>query len=273
MYPPAIKPMLCEEYDPSTILFPCYCQVKLNGIRALYHPKLQAFQTRDSKWWNRRLTDRFSKALTAIGLVNDILDGEFYVHGWPLQRIAGAMSVSRSDPSEDTLKVSYCPYDIVNAKPFTSRIESLDVLRFVDIEELKHVCTVKVTSIEELDYNYNSAKALAYEGLIIRNGSAPYIHNRTTALLKRKPDYTTEAKVTGVIEGKGQHIGRLGAFEVESLDGKLRYKVGGGLTIAQREQWWKNPPIGMVITVASKAGVSAGGIPVQAHFEAVRNYE
>jgi ATP-dependent DNA ligase len=273
MYPPAIKPMLCEEYSPENILFPCYCQFKLNGIRAIYHPKLQAFQTRDSKWWNRRMTDRFAKALKAIGLTNYILDGEFYVHGWPLQRIAGAMSVSRSDPSEDTLKVSYHPYDVVNLKPFKTRIETLDVLRFVDVEDIKYVHTIKVNTLKELDDNYAVAKSLGYEGSIIRIGSSPYIHNRTTALVKRKPDYTTEAVVIGVIEGKGQHVGRLGAFEVKSLDGKLRYRVGGGLTTEQRTKWWANPPIGMIITVASKAGVSAGGIPVQAHFECCRSYE
>jgi ATP-dependent DNA ligase len=272
MYPPAIKPMLCEEYDPSTILFPVYVQAKLNGIRALYHPKLQAFQTRDGKWWNRRLTDRFSTILKQL-LLTDVLDGEFYVHGWPLQRIAGAMSVSRSDPSEDTMLVSYYPYDVISSRPFNARKNVLDVFHNLNVDAIGKVPTSKVSSIDELDRIYNNTLEDKFEGSIIRIGSAPYIHNRTTALLKRKPDYTTEAVVIGVIEGKGQHVGRLGAFEVKSLDGKLRYHVGGGLTIAQRTKWWANPPIGMIITVASKAGVSASGIPVQAHFSCERSYE
>lgn len=50
--------------------------------------------------------------------------------------------------------------------------------------------------------------------------------------------------------------------------------VGSGhLTKDQRQEYWDNPPVGKWITISTEAGVSDKGIPVQAQFECVRDYE
>ncbi len=78
------------------------------------------------------------------------------------------------------------------------------------------------------------ALALGHEGLVLRQGDT---------WLKVKPRNTYDVPVTGVTEGKGRNVGRLGAL-VTPLG-----KVGTGFTDERREQL-ASLPLGTVIEVA-----------------------
>lgn len=75
-------------------------------------------------------------------------------------------------------------------------------------------------------------RARGYEGLVIHAGGKLY---------KVKGEETYDVEVTGVIPGKGKHVGRMGALMT------TMGKVGTGFTDAQREELWQP---GMVIEVA-----------------------
>ena len=215
------------------------------------------------------MVERFWKTLETDFDCDTIFDGEFYRHGWKLQQISEAMTVVREEPIEATYEVKYHIFDRISLKPQSQRI----LLPF-ESQYVEAPATQKVYSAQDLDkYHYRYLEE-GYEGSIIRLGGAPYIHGLTSALLKRKQRIDFEVQVTGVIEGKGDYKGMLGAFRVEDPVRGVGYKVGSGhFTLELRQRYWDNPPIGQWITIYTEVGVSEKGIPLQAQFECVRNYE
>lgn len=215
------------------------------------------------------MVERFWDELSALYGNDTILDGEFYRHGWKLQQISEAMTVVREEPIEITRQVKYHIFDRISLKPCGERL----LLPYFS-EQVEVVSTNKVYAPKALDDYHNDYIGLGYEGSVIRLGGAPYIHGLTSALLKRKQRIDFEVQVTGVIEGKGDYKGMLGAFRVEDPVRGVGYKVGSGhFTLELRQRYWDNPPIGQWITIYTEVGVSEKGIPLQAQFECVRNYE
>jgi DNA ligase 1 len=84
------------------------------------------------------------------------------------------------------------------------------------------------------------AIAGGYEGIMIKDPTAPYECRRSTAWLKQKPYIEVSLTVIGVEEGTGRNAGKLGAIIVEGEDdGKLiRTNVGSGLTDRDRDEFW-----------------------------------
>lgn len=92
------------------------------------------------------------------------------------------------------------------------------------------------------------------EGLMLREPGSDYVGGRSFSLLKVKTFLDAEARVIAHLPGSGKHRGRLGALEVELPDG-TRFKVGTGLSDAQREQ---PPPVGSTITFRYQELTRAG---------------
>lgn len=92
------------------------------------------------------------------------------------------------------------------------------------------------------------------EGLMINIGDANYTHKRTNDLLKVKPTYTIDMRVTGLQYGTGKYEGMIGALEAECKDlGVTIYcKIGTGLSDEQRLAWALRPEeiVGKIIEVA-----------------------
>lgn len=82
----------------------------------------------------------------------------------------------------------------------------------------------------------DEALKLGYEGLVLRN---------KTTWIKVKPIQTFDVQVTAIIEGEGQHEGRMGALRT------AMGKVGTGFTVSDRNMWWKDRGslVGSVIEV------------------------
>lgn len=265
--------MLATKFHPDNALYPLYVQPKLNGIRAICDRAKRTFQTRNGEFWFDEMTAHIFRHLDALDLPVDIntkLDGEFYVHGWPLQRIAAAITVVRQVPIDDTLSVQYWIYDTITIKPFVQRIKNL-------VQETQLVRVVPTTEIRrkhDLDAIHSQHIADGFEGTMVRHGSAPYREGLTNALQKLKKKHEYEVQVVGCIEGEGKFINALGAFVVEDPVRGVQFKVGSGyFTKKLRKQYWLKRPIGKWITIASEAGLSANGIPLQAQFIAMRDYE
>ena len=76
---------------------------------------------------------------------------------------------------------------------------------------------------------------------MIKDYNGIYECKRSTSWLKSKPVIEVSLKVKAVEEGTGRNIGRLGAVNVEGIDGGKAFKlsVGSGFSDSQRLEFWK----------------------------------
>ena len=285
-----MKPLLAHVYEPHRVTYPCYVQPKLNGIRALYQNG--NFQSRDQLPFPAGLLAHLATPLQGIFGPEVILDGELYVHGWSLQRINAAVTPVRQQPTEDTVQVQYHVFDRVDYQwSFHDRYAN-----GIQLPLVGSVCRVHTRRVEselQADVAYAEFVEKGYEGCMYRLGDCPYTvpkqeirdcdtriftglrlprylsdkSNRCWHLLKRKDWQDDEFECVGVVEGEGKLQGMLGALTCAShatRPGEGRhsvFSVGSGLTDAERQHYWTNPPIGRLIKVKYLC-LSDAGIPL-----------
>ena len=165
-----MKPLLAHIYEPHRVTYLCYVQPKLNGIRALYQGG--RFQSRDELPFPTELLKHLAEPLLQTFDPSIILDGELYVHGWPLQRINAAVTPVRQHPTEDTLKVEYHVFDCVDFNK--SFIERFSFVRSYLHQGCKFVETHEVQDEQEANELYAVWVDEGYEGLMYRLGDCPY---------------------------------------------------------------------------------------------------
>lgn len=286
-----MKPLLAHVYEPKRVTYPCYVQPKLNGIRALFQGGF--FQSRDEVPFTPGLLDHLAKPLLKIFGPEIILDGELYVHGWPLQRINAAVTPVRQEPTEDTKLVEYHIFDVVDFKiEFIRRFDWQRLswqaqMMSPNTGPIKFVQTSQVCGEGEANSLYVHWVSLGYEGMMYRLGDCPYTvpkqmagiyqcqwknipaprgyysdqDNRVWHLLKRKDWQDAEFLCIGTTEGEGKYQGMIGALTCYvNLIEKITFTVSGGLTDLQRQQ----PPedfIGKTIKTKYLC-LSSDGIPL-----------
>ena len=144
-------------------------------------------------------------------------------------------------------------FDWLSLKEFQAGIASTDQttrsgsLR-VTLDELEHV---KILGQELVDLDTTEGAARfreinadairdGYEGIMIKDPSAPYECKRSTAWLKQKPFIEVSLSVVAVEEGTGKYEGKLGALVCEGEDdGRfIRVNVGSGFSDALRDNIW-----------------------------------
>ena len=96
-----------------------------------------------------------------------------------------------------------------------------------------------------------------YEGIMIKDITAPYECKRSTAWLKLKPFIEVSLTVTAVEEGTGRNVGKLGALVCEGEDdGKfISVNVGSGFSDSNRDDYWtaREEVVGKVVEVRADA--------------------
>jgi len=96
-----------------------------------------------------------------------------------------------------------------------------------------------------------------YEGIMIKDPSAPYECKRTTSWLKLKPFIEVSLNVVDFEAGTGRNQGRLGAIICEGEDDgrRIRVNVGSGFSDANRDDFWvdRQAIIGHVAEVRADA--------------------
>lgn len=223
--------------------------------------------------------------LTMFPDPHTILDGELYVHNWPLQRINGAVAINRTAPSDDTPYVCYYVFDQVKyGVPFFQRFKEVDD----EIKARPHDNICSATTVQAPDHAfvesfYANVVASGYEGIMYRIGLCPYTvpkqpkehekgflsdkNNRTWHLLKRKDWQDDEFTCVGVEEGVGKRAGMVGAFICATKSDTI-FGVGSGLTDAEATHYFINQPIGRPIKVKFLTYTN-DGIPFNPTIEAV----
>jgi ATP-dependent DNA ligase len=213
-----------------------------------------------------------------------ILDGELYVHGWPLQRINQAVAVNATvrGANKDTPNVEYHIFDRVDynkgiEERYVNMVAEKRGLIGADVP-IKFVRTVRVFNEWDANDFYTTAIEQKYEGIMYRISACPYTkpkqertngqgrsrflsdkNNRVWHMLKRKDWQDHEFLCVGTSEGEGKRAGMVGALICEVGNGH-HFGVGSGLTEAECIQYNENPPIGRMIKVKYLC-LTSDGIP------------
>jgi ATP-dependent DNA ligase len=85
---------------------------------------------------------------------------------------------------------------------------------------------------DDIQSRLQRANDLGYEGLVLRQGDR---------WIKIKPEETHDVPITGYVEGRGKHLGRLGYVKTAKGD------VGSGFTDIEREILWAKARAGRLV--------------------------
>ena len=135
-----------------------------------------------------------------------------------------------------------------------SRFDETDCLRLMD------GINVDLNTAEGHDimnrYAQDSVKN-GFEGIMIKDLSAPYECKRSSFWMKWKPTITVDLNIVGFEEGTGRNAGRLGAIICEGEDNErnILVNVGTGLSDSNRDEYWtaRDQLLGRVIEVEADA--------------------
>jgi DNA ligase 1 len=119
-----------------------------------------------------------------------------------------------------------------------NRVNSLDedskkLVTYVDKE------TLSVSEDADLiKVLHDKFVAEGFEGAMIKNPQAPYQFKRSYDIMKLKAFFDVDLPVDDLLEGRGKHVGTLGAFVVYNQGVKVQ--VGSGLSDEIRSEIWAN---------------------------------
>lgn len=273
----ADKIALVSDYDPrktATLgIWPATVQAKLDGVRAVYFPGYGFVNRKGMRWdparWAHIKID--DAELYRRGIL--ALDGEFYVHGWPLPRINGATNVNgRGGPDE--LEIKYHPFDCILEDQTARYDDRLQVFQSVgwgslykksnNVMEVRSMCA----NCWDVSKSFYRGITPEYEGIIIRDHRYPYTAGRTSGIWRVKATQDMDCKVLWFDEGEGKFAGMVGALEVKG-ENTQHFGCGGGtLTDEERREIWKKQTEyhGRICTVTYEK-LSEDGIPLKPRFK------
>ena len=264
------KPMLAAAAEFDKLRFPLFASPKLDGVRAIV--KNGVVLSRSLKPIPNEHVQRSFRHL-------EHWDGELIIgpQNSPTVYRDTVSGVMRQDGEPE---VCFCAFDHVEIQManFEARLAVLKRL-WRDASFARSSPPVvllpqyPVTSPAELEELEREHLELGYEGLILRDPSAPYKFGRSTAregyLLKLKRFLDGEAEVLEVIEelhngneAKTNELGRTkrsshkenktgkgraGALHVRDLQTNVKFFVGTGLTDSDKDWWWLKGRPGLLI--------------------------
>lgn len=193
------KPMLATPFDkvkPESIDWTsAYAQPKFDGHRALF--KDGVLYSRQGKVIDM---PHILDAIKAVGLEDEHLDGELYLHGRSLQEIGSLVKRAQ----EDTAKLVYHVYDNVQSDAgWLDRYQdTCNTLFGHNHPSIQHVISIPVPNAERLMALHTQFLADGYEGTMLRLGHEGYQDGkRSKQLLKLKDFKDEEFLVVGVNRG------------------------------------------------------------------------
>jgi DNA ligase-1 len=172
------------------------------------------------------------------------IDGELWSKRGDFENISSIVRDKIPD-KEKWKQIKHYIFDVPDAKG--DLFERLDSLRIYENNIIKIIPQIKVKDKTHLMKFLKEVESKNGEGVVVRDPKAPYIHKRTSKILKVKTFKDDECEVLGYSAGKGKYKGKVGSLVCKN--GDVIFKVGSGLSNQQRE----NPPkIGTIITYKYK---------------------
>ena len=180
--------MLAHTYEPDStkkkknnIIFPCYAQPKLDGLRCItYLDKTGIIRNQSRTGSFFEFLEHIRKDLVLFFEEHPtiVLDGELYTDEMPFEELAGIIkkkSLSNKD-REQLHKVKYHVYDLFDTSsptPFTNRYNKLQTFfeSYFSTDNKNIVCvnTVSVDTLVDFRRLFSEFVEEGYEGIIFDN--------------------------------------------------------------------------------------------------------
>lgn len=228
-------PMLAQSFAPdsktakkNTIVFPCYVQPKLDGLRCVIYcdPITGEIrrQSRTGTYFDTMthiadsLAPLFAKYPTAV------LDGELYTTEMPFEELAGCIKRKLLDDADHQKlrEIEYHIYDVIDETPTATYEERYNSIKrmFTSLAAssassphalppyIRLVHTVEAKTPADFKSNFAKFIEEGYEGIMLRNKEGKYRCNyRSHDLQKYKEFMEDEFKIVGFTQGDGRDKG------------------------------------------------------------------
>lgn len=222
---------LGKDAPPFALLnYPIIASRKLNGIRAMWFPPGHNLAPAGGFYSRRGVLYECMAHIRPSSPY--VLDGEFYLHGTPLQEILGACAPNRQEPTPLTRQLSYHVFDVVLPNVSTTG-RKCTAAQVTGEGVIKHDW-YEARNANTLQYYYDDAIRDGYEGLMLQYPKTYYKPGRTMNIMKVKDWQFMTVTFVDFTPGEGKYEGALGAMIVEDGDGR-RFKVGTGFDDEFRE--------------------------------------
>lgn len=201
-------PMLAHDYHKrgKTMVFPCYSQRKLDGVRCVAIPQKGLFSRLRKEFPHmEHIKEEINKLPSSL-----ILDGELYSTTLGFQEIVGLVKRETLKPgdTEKQHQIKYHVYDMISEKPYEERLKDLHKLfRTHPFQHLVLVETAVCKSEENMKQQHATYVADGYEGIMLRAPHGLYKNSRSVDLLKYKEFFDDEYEVVDFREGDGLESG------------------------------------------------------------------
>lgn len=271
--PPYMSYSLFNEKLIKSIKLPCYSEIKQDGLFAdvkVTHNSV-SYSSRSGKELKFKLPSFVENELMSrCNTEGYVLHGEALVisenGGFEPREIGnGYLNSDNVDPNKVVLVV----WDVVTLKDYQARQSKVT---FIDrrkglcelithINEPKHFQSTEAEICECVDDiidHFVSARERGLEGTVVKNFNLLWADKKVKDGVKIKNQFDCEYRITGFQE-HSKKAGQIGAIFVESEDGKIKFKVGSGLTDAQRKLYYKQQEqlIGKIVTIRGNDIVSS----------------
>ena len=182
-------------------------------------------------------TPHINEQLHPIMYPGVILDGELYIHGMPLNKIASLIK-RKQDGSQN---LCFMTYDLGDpTKPFADRFQTLSQDYMDDSLDTPHVQLARTQAVGSLgEANEFQAACIenGYEGAMLRHGTSGYKPGKRSAgLLKMKTFVDAEFVIVGCKEGNAGYAG-MAIFECVTPDGNKFDVTAPGTHEEKRAAW------------------------------------
>ena len=200
-----LKPMLAQSYEKHAkkLVYPCYAQPKLDGIRCLARRTGDTVTLYSRKGKILDLVPHINEALLDVLNDGQCADGELYTHGWDFQKIVSAIKKT----NENTPGIQYHIYDLPDmqdrSKTFVNRFNSFARGRISAASGcLVSVDTPLIRTEEALMAYEDRCHDEGYEGIMARNIQSEYLFGyRSKDLLKVKRFLDDEYEIVDFTHG------------------------------------------------------------------------
>ncbi len=216
-------PMLAKSYDEYShkIVFPCFVQPKLDGIRCIAKKSNGVINLWTRKGKPIKFMDHITSALEYKLVDGEMLDGELYSHTIDFQTITSIVR-QQTERHEQIKDIQFHIYDIpVEGVKYKDRYAQL-MDKFVGehFKAIEIVETQIVNDEDDIDAFHQQMKRVGYEGTMVRSADGLYrFKYRSPDLLKYKDFISEEFLITGVREDFGPN-GDECVFELVTAEDK-----------------------------------------------------
>lgn len=263
---PEFKVMLANSYEKFSdrVKDNFYLTLKLDGHRTLAFIIFEDGKVSDIKFRTRKgheitglseIKNEMMDSLNATKFAktkNIVLDGEITVlddSTNPESVFQSTSKIIRKDGEKTGLK--FHVFDCLKESDFwlgkskliyTERMGSIEAMFKNCFVNTKYIVKVPIlysgNDITEIAKWSDKLTKLGYEGVMLNTSGGFYRTKRTPDLLKVKKFHSADILCTGVFEGEGRLVGKLGGIYVDFRGNKVG--VGSGFNDEQREYYWNN---------------------------------